>query len=202
MSQGEGGGRPRKHARAIGQYALDAEWQEISDQKDDALLNPPQPASLPALIDETDNWNSKIAAIVVATREIAKTADRNNLDSLYDCLNQYLNFCIEHGVRITNMGAYTACGMSRALISNWASGQGRGADPAYQEFALLVRSICSETREMLMAEGKIHPVVGIWWQKNYDGFRDNPTEYVGDGREDEEASVNDVIEKYADSIGD
>ena len=39
MSQGEGGGRPRKHPHdpAIGQLAIDAEWQEIADEKSDQL---------------------------------------------------------------------------------------------------------------------------------------------------------------------
>ena len=32
--------------------------------------------------------------------------------------------------------------------------------------------ICSAYREGLMADGKVNPVTGIFWQKNYDGMKD------------------------------
>ena len=50
---------------------------------------------------------------------------------------------------------------------------------------------------MLMAEGKIHPVVGIWWQKNYDAFRDQPENYETDVAKEETLSASEIADKYS-----
>lgn len=202
MSQGEGGGRPRKHPHdpAIGQIAMDAEWQEIADGNTEKLIARNQYGSmnaLQAIIDDTDDVNTKVATIILATRKIAEHADVNNIDTLYECLEEYMKLCVEHHVRITNSGAYSACGLRRDDVKDWALGIRRASDPAYKEFALFIRGICSESREMLMAEGKIHPVVGIWWQKNYDAFRDQPENYEEDVAKDETLSASEIADKYS-----
>lgn len=195
-------GRPRTHPhqQAIGQLAIDAEWQDIADERSEALATRSQYGSMNALtttIDEADNVNSKFAAIILATREIAKDANNDDIDSLYSCLERYINFCIEHNVRITNSGAYAACGLNRNIIKEWAHGMTRASTPEYKQFALFIRNICDEYREMLMAENKIHPVVGIWWQKNYDGFRDQPNEAEVRDDDTDRLTAAEIAEKYA-----
>ena len=148
------------------------------------------------IIDDSDGVNTKFAAIILATREIAKSADREDIDTLYDCLEQYLRFCIEHNVRITNAGAYAACGIDRHIVYRWATGSWRGDDPRYKQFALFIRGVWDEYREMLMAEGKIHPVIGIWWQKNYDGFRDNPLDVVDTTDDGQKMTSAEIAAKY------
>lgn len=206
MSQGEGGGRPRKHPhpQAMGQIAIDAEWQDIADGKSDEIALRNKYGSLDAfsvVVDDSDNFNSKTAALIFVTREIAKNADRDNIDSLYACLEEYLKYCIDHNVRITNGMAYAACGLNRFIIKDWALGLKRASDPAYKEFAQTIRSVCYESREMLMSEGKLHPIVGIWWQKNYDGFRDKPLDETEEDEESEALSASQIAEKYS-GIGD
>lgn len=196
-------GRPRSHPhpQAVGQYAIDAEWQEIADGKSEAIAARNQYGTLDALsmaIDGADEVNSKFAAIILATREIAKDANNDDIDSLYSCLERYIKFCIEHNVRITNSGAYAACGLNRNLVKEWAHGLTRASNPEYKRFAIFIRQICDEYREMLMAENKIHPVVGIWWQKNYDGFRDQPNEADVDGGDTEQLTSAEIAAKYAD----
>ena len=202
MSQGKGGGRPRKHPHdpAIGQLAIDAEWQEIADEKSDQLTlrnKYGSPNLYNPAIDDKDNINAKFAAIILATREIAKGADNDDINTLYGCLEQYMMFCIEHNVRITNSGAYAACGLTRNIVKEWAHGISRSANPEYKKFALFIRGVCDEYREMLMAEGKLHPVIGIWWQKNYDGFRDQPLESFEDECERDDLTASEIAEKYA-----
>lgn len=196
-------GRPRSHPhpQAVGQYAIDAEWQEIADGRSEAITARNQYGTLDALsmtIDGADEVNSKFAAIILATREIAKDADNDDIESLYSCLERYIKFCIEHNVRITNSGAYAACGLNRNLVKEWAHGLTRASNPEYKRFAIFIRQICDEYREMLMAENKIHPVVGIWWQKNYDGFRDQPNEADVDGGDTEQLTSAEIAAKYAD----
>ena len=180
---------------------MDAEWQEIADGKSDAIATRNQYGTLDALsmaIDSADEVNSKFAAVILATREIAKDADNNDIESLYNCLERYIKFCIEHNVRITNSGAYAACGINRNLVKEWAHGLTRASNPEYKRFAIFIRQICDEYREMLMAENKIHPVVGIWWQKNYDGFRDQPNEADIESDDRETLTASEIAAKYAD----
>lgn len=116
-----------------------------------------------------------IVAQVMQTMDIARRTDSTNIESLYDALQEYLTLCMQTNTSVTNTGLYAALGVTGDTISNWISGKVRSADPRYKEFALLVRSICSQYRELAAAEGKLHPTLLIWWQKQYDGMQDNPT---------------------------
>lgn len=117
--------------------------------------------------------NAAIVAHVIATRQIAAEADINDPDSLFRCLQKYIMLCGEQNIKITNMAAYAACGISSVDVANWESGRTRANDKRYKEFATLVRSICSQYREQAMVEGVMNPVVGIWHQKVHDGFRED-----------------------------
>lgn len=50
-------------------------------------------------------------------------------------------------------------------------------NPARTDFIKKVRQFCGVFREGLMQDGKVNPVTGIFWQKNYDGMKDQ-TEMV------------------------
>lgn len=146
----------------------------------------PEPAeTLPVVIKDDDgNYltgfpveagsKGALVAHIMQTMEIAKQTDREDIDSLRLALQKYLALCARTNVNVTNTGLYGALGLSQETISQWASGKARSADPRYREFALLVRKLCAQYRELAASEGKISPVLTIWWQKNYDGFRDDP----------------------------
>lgn len=141
--------------------------------------------------------NAALVASVIATREIAKQADINDPDSLMKCLQQYIIFCGENNIKITNMSAYAACGVSSADVGNWESGRTRKNDPRYREFALFVKSICAQYREAAMAENLINVAAGIWWQKNYDGFRDDPiVQDANDNGLEVKQDPAEIAEKY------
>lgn len=141
--------------------------------------------------------NARIIATLIKIQEIAQHADSNNIDSLYWCFQQYMELCQQMDIKITNMSAYAACGIDRVTVSDWAHARKRRADPRYQEFALYIQRVCSEYREMLMAEGKIHPVTGIWWQKNYDSFSDKPAE-LPPSTDAGELTSSEIANKYRD----
>ena len=118
--------------------------------------------------------NSELIAHLIGTRQIAAKANVDDPSTLYACLEEYLKLCIEQNIKVTNMAAYAACGVSSQDVSNWERGLTRASDKRYKEFAQFIRSICSQYREQAMVEGIVSPVVGIWHQKNYDGMRDDP----------------------------
>lgn len=203
MGQGDGGGRPRKHPHnpAIGQLAIDAEWQEIADGNTDAIVERNKWHGATYLVDTAGEKNNRFAAIIMAINEIGKDADTNDIESLYKCLDRYIKWCFDHNITITNAGAYAACGVSRQTISDWACGVKRVDQPEYKEFAVLIRQLCGINREQMMADGKLNPIIGIWWQKNFDGFTDKPQQLVESTEEDRDPTVNEIAQKYA-GIGD
>lgn len=189
-------GRPRKHPmeNTPGQTGIiEADFQDVPlDANENRLTTPMIYPDLP------EGENSKFLKIIMETEEIRRDADINDIDSLYSCLGRYLELCHKYDVRLTNLGAYRACGVSKQLIEGWASGSRRASQPEYAQFALSIRSICAEYREMTMAEGRLNPITGIWWQKNYDRFEDRPTPYSEAGMENESRSSAEIAEKYAD----
>ena len=207
MSQGEGGGRPRKHPHepAVGQYAIDAEWQEIADEKSTEIIQRQQyiPYTTEAMITNAGEDNNRFVAIIMAVQEISKDADLNDVSTLKNCFDRYLEFCYKHNVIVTNMCAYLACGVSKQTISAWSLGQNRAnGHPEYKEFADYVKQMCAANREQLAVEGKVNPIISIFHQKTHDGFDDRPANHmflVDD--EHVELSASEIAEKYA-GIGD
>lgn len=83
----------------------------------------------------------------------------------------YLLKCAEHGMKVGNMAAYFAIGIDKDTARDW-----KAQDPHERNdrtrFVKKVQQICAMYREGLMEDGKINPVTGIFWQKNYDGLKD------------------------------
>lgn len=84
--------------------------------------------------------------------------------------NRYLELCAEYDMKIGNQAAYAAIGISKDNVYDWTVRS--SANPARSEFVKKVQKICAMYRESLMQDGKVNPVTGIFWQKNYDGMKD------------------------------
>lgn len=191
-------GRPRKHpyGQKYGQMGIiDANFSDVpmEDEK-----KPPGSTGVDTYPVLAEGESTKYLQAIIETERIREKADRNDIDSLYACLNEYLALCHRLDLHLTNMGLYRACGVDRATIDYWASGQKRKSQPEYAEFAVNVRNLCSEYREMIMVEGKLNPVTGIWWQKNYDHFEDRPAPFVEATNENESMTSAEIAEKYKD----
>ena len=134
------------------------------------------PARGKAYLDHTvkDGTKGAIVAQVMQTIDIARRTNPSNIESLYDALQEYLTLCMQTNTSVTNTGLYGALGVTGDTISNWVNGKTKSSDPRYKEFGLLCRQVCSQYRELAAAEGKLHPTLTIWWQKQYDGFQDDP----------------------------
>lgn len=143
-------------------------------------------ALIPAETDEEKNYNARQIEHVLRTQEIAKNADRNDLLSLKSCFIAYLRLCQEDGFKVGNLGAYTAMGMDAMTFSLFA----RKDDPDIREFCKFVKSTCAMFRESMVAENQLNPVIGIFWQRNFDGLR-NDTEQVQAAQEVEEENYGD-----------
>lgn len=82
----------------------------------------------------------------------------------------YLQKCAEWDMKIGNQAAYLAIGIDKGVAYDWLNKGSANRERA--DFVKKVQYICATAREGLMEDGKINPVVGIFWQKNYDGLKD------------------------------
>lgn len=138
--------------------------------------------SLPvAKTDEEFDYNSRLIAHAMKVQEIAANADKSDILSMKSCFIAYLQLCQQDGFSVGNIGAYAAMGLSNTEFQSMS----KRSDPAYRDFCKWVKQTCALFRETRVADGKLNPVIGIFWQRNYDGLR-NDTEQVQAVQEQED----------------
>lgn len=116
-------------------------------------------------------------------------------------LNRYLQKCVEWDMKVGNQAAYAAIGLTRDQVYDWGTRRASN-NPDLALFVKKVQQICAVYREGLMEDGKVNPVTGIFWQKNYDGLRDQ-SEVVLYPKLETETQEDAVLEaKYVEVIPD
>lgn len=96
--------------------------------------------------------------------------DPNDVAEMQRRFENYLKLCAEYDMKVGNQAAYAAIGIDKGTAWDWEN-RNQG-NPARSDFIKKVRQICAMYREGLMEDGKVNPVTGIFWQKNYDGMKD------------------------------
>lgn len=96
--------------------------------------------------------------------------DHNDVEEMERRFARYLALCAEYDMKIGNQAAYAAIGLNKDLVYEWTVR--RQTNPKRTEFIKRVQQFCAMYREGLMEDGKVNPVTGIFWQKNYDGMKD------------------------------
>ena len=127
----------------------------------------------PAETDEEKTYNARQIEHIMNIHKSASSADRHDLNSLKSCFVAYLELCQRDGFRVSNLGAYAAMGMNKQAFEFFK----KKDDPAIKEFVSMIQTTCAIARESLIADNKLNPVIGIFWQRNFDGLR-NDTEQI------------------------
>lgn len=96
--------------------------------------------------------------------------DLNDVEEMERRFDNYLRLCAEWDMKIGNQAAYAAIGIDKGTAWEWVN-RSLG-NPARTDFVKKVQKVCAMYREGLMEDGKVNPVTGIFWQKNYDGMKD------------------------------
>ena len=123
--------------------------------------------------------------------------DINDVEEMQKRFEHYLYTCAKYDMKVGNLGAYTAIGITKEQAQRFE--EGVKANPARSSFIKNVRQFCAMYREGLMGDGKVNPVTGIFWQKNYDGFRDQTEMVVSQGSQNEYKSAEQLSQKYLES---
>ena len=136
--------------------------------------------------DLPEGYNTKMVNFILAIMP-TEPLDYDDIEEMERRFLRYLKLCAEWDVKVGNQGAYLAIGIDKHQAWEWENTL--KGNPARTTFIKKVRKLCAYYREGLMQDGKINPVTGIFWQKNYDGFKDqqevvvtpnNPLGDIGD----------------------
>ena len=148
--------------------------------------------------DDDKSYNSLLIEHILGINEIAQHADRHDINSLKSCFTNYLKLCYQNGMPISNLHAYASMGFDLQSFTDFA----KGKDPERRAFVSLIKTTCAMSREGQVSAGKLNPVIGIFWQRNYDGLR-NDTEQIQSIQEQEDDDNNNSSykEKYRKLIG-
>ena len=154
-----------------------------------------------ARTEEEFDYNSRMIEHIMRIQEIASHADRSDVSTLVSCFLAYVRLCQEDGFSVGNIAAYSSMGFpSMQHFEMWK--KSRMDRPEVQQLVTLVKSTCAMSREAHIAENKLNPVIGIFWQRNFDGLR-NDTEQVQSAQEqDDNTGSKSYREKYKNLIGD
>lgn len=180
-------GRPRKNKG----YTLSE--KALAQRRNNASMPVPK-------TQEEIDYNARVLNHIMQISEIAQTADRDDLNSLKSCFVNYLKLCQQNGFPVQNLAAYSAMGFYSFDDFTYFS---KKDDPEVRKFAASVRSVCGMFRETMITEGKLNPVIGIFWQRNYDKLR-NDTEQIQSVQEQEDVTggrSEAYKEKYRKLIG-
>lgn len=143
--------------------------------------------------------NAKYAG-VLATILRWGPVDKSDVDALEKRFWNFVDYCMEHDVKVTNQVTYLAMGITKDDVYNWENDRSRSS--AHCELIKKVKSFCAAYREMLGADGRLNPVTLVWWQKNYDGLVDksevvltpnNPLGTITDQKQLEERIAGSVV---------
>ena len=119
--------------------------------------------------DLPEGYNTRRIAFMQAILP-TEPLDHNDVDEMERRFRHYLAMCAEWDMKIGNQAAYAAIGINKDLVYEWSVR--RQTNPRRAEFIKKVQQFCAMYREGLMEDGKVNPVTGIFWQKNYDGMKD------------------------------
>ena len=143
---------------------------------------------IPARNDEEREYNARMIEHIMQINLIAEKADRHDLLSLKSCFVNYLQLCQSDGFKVGNLAAYASMGMGKDDFAVFA----KKDNPEIRQFCKFVKETCAMFRETMVAENQLNPVIGIFWQRNFDGLR-NDTEQV--------QAINEQQEEYSGSTG-
>ena len=149
----------------------------------------------PAETDEEYDLNARSIDHIMKIYQISQRVDKKDPVSIKSAFAAYVQLCQENGFPPSNMAAYTAIRTNKMELDRWMQSD----NEEYREIAQMVHDICSISREQQITAGSLHPVIGIFWQRNYDGLR-NDTEQqqnmLAENQDDSVKTASDYKKQY------
>lgn len=184
-------GRPKKKPGEPKSPYTTPSPEALARRKD---KNPSVPKSAETLAEK--GYNASQIEHILKVHEIAQNADRHDLNTLKSCFVAYLRLCQEDGFPVGNLAAYASMGMNKNAFESLM----KRDDPDIKEFCSLVRTTCAMYRESSIAGNKLNPVIGIFWQRNFDGLRNDTEQTQAINEQEENSESGNYKDKYKNLI--
>ena len=194
----EQGNQPKKRGRKKGQKSGYTASNKTLAQRRKAGMSP-----VLELNDENKEYNTRVIAHALEISSFApsrgKWYQESDLPLLQEAFVKYLEACERNCIRAGTMGACAAMGIAQRTFADWANNK-RGK--AFYDFASTVQQILGVIREEMISSGKLNPVIGIFWQRNFDGLRNDTETYQQQHVEtdDDYASAAAIRKKYGELL--
>lgn len=114
--------------------------------------------------------NQKYIKHVLECQQIGVGVDKNDIEDMKQRFIKYLEVCAKNDMKVGNLAAYCAIGLTKDIVFDWEHGCSR--TPEHQAFIRFVKSVIAAYRESALSEGEINPVLGMFWQKSFDGLNE------------------------------
>jgi hypothetical protein len=111
-----------------------------------------------------------MADFLLEVVKIGMSVKSRNAEDMKEGLMKYLHLCQQQHRRITNMACYTAMGINKAIA--YDMDHGRSGTPEQKKLIQFVKGLCATYREGMMVSNDLNPIVGIFWQKSFDGLNE------------------------------
>lgn len=160
------GSRDKKPRRTEGYQESNA--KSLVEARKHSPITQAQKAIMP------EGYNAKVTAFMMEIMP-KEPLDLQDVAEMERRFLNYVQKCSEWDMKVGNQAAYMAIGITKEQAWEWENVV--KGNPARSDFVKKVRQFCGVFREGLMQDGKVNPVTGIFWQKNYDGMKDQ-TEMV------------------------
>lgn len=128
----------------------------------------------PQMREDKADLNRMAGWFVTECLKLGQTTDANNIDSLYDSLQKYVELCTTSGMPMLVKTCNLALGIHGQTLTKWKNGTQRANDPRYREFAELVESVISAGIEAAGAAGSLDKILTIYFTKAHFGYSDQP----------------------------
>lgn len=182
-------GRPKgsKNKRTIAEEKALANWQN-------------SPMS-PSMREDKAELNRMAGWFVTECLKLGQSTDVNDIESLYNSLQQYVALCTQTGMPMLVKTCNLALGVNGQTMTKWKNGTQRSNDPRYKQFAELCEAVVGAGIEAAAAAGSVDRILTIWWQKAYfnmaegTGVQADAADPLGDKRSSQE-----IQKQYADIL--
>ena len=182
-------GRPpgSKNKRTIAEEKMMTNWQNS--------------AIAPLMREDKADLNRAAGYFVTECLKMGQAVDKENIESLYNGLQQYVALCTQTGMPMLVKTCNLALGVTGQTLTKWRNGTQRANDPRYREFAELVESVIGAGIEAAGAAGSVDRILTIWWQKAYFNMKESDgLSHEKDDPLGEKKSASEITQKYADLL--
>ena len=173
--------------------------QKMAEEK--MLANWQNSPLAPMMREDKADLNRAAGYFVTECLKMGQAVDKENIESLYNGLQQYVALCTQTGMPMLVKTCNLALGVTGQTMTKWKNGTQRANDPRYREFAELVESVIGAGIEAAGAAGSVDRILTIWWQKAYFNMKESDgLSHEKDDPLGEKKSASEITQKYAELL--